>query len=221
MASAKITSLSLAFGLLSLAACSHSTSSSRSGGPSPSDSRSTAAPTPDPRVGLRGGKADAGEARWNLRVVSKTPPSEQFVDGINSDLAFTSHYAIQGSFHGYQVWDIGDPSRPSLKTAYVCPGSQSDVSVYQNLLVVSGENLAARLDCGTQGIEDTVSTDRLRGIRIFDISDITHPKNVGNVQTCRGSHLTRCWSIPMTGKTSTSTSRARPRCGHRASWRAA
>jgi hypothetical protein len=62
------------------------------------------------------------------------------------------------------------------------------VSVYQNLLFVSGENLSARLDCGTQGVEDTVSSVRLRGIRIFDISDISHPKNVGNVQTCRGSH---------------------------------
>ena len=37
-------------------------------------------------------------------------------------------------------------------------------------------------------MKDTVSKDRLRGIRIFDISDITHPRNVGNVQTCRGSH---------------------------------
>jgi hypothetical protein len=33
-----------------------------------------------------------------------------------------------------------------------------------------------------------VSKERLRGLRIFDISDIAHPKNVGNVQTCRGSH---------------------------------
>jgi hypothetical protein len=188
MAPPKISSRSLVLGLVSLAGCSHSTSSSGGSGPSPKESMSTTAPNPDPRVGLRGGKTDPGEARWNLRVVSKTPPSEQFVDGINSDLAFTGHYAIQGSFHGYQVWDIGDPSRPSLKTAYVCPGSQSDVSVYQNLLFVSGENLAARLDCGLQGVEDTVSTERLRGIRIFDISDITHPKNVGNVQTCRGSH---------------------------------
>jgi len=37
-------------------------------------------------------------------------------------------------------------------------------------------------------VKDTVSKDRLRGIRIFDISDINNPKNVGNVQTCRGSH---------------------------------
>jgi hypothetical protein len=131
---------------------------------------------------------DAGEAAWNLRVVSKTPPSEQFVDVTNSDLAFTGPYAIQGNYHGWQVWDISNPRRPSLKTAYVCPASQSDVSVYKNLLFVSGENLSARLDCGTEGIEDTVSSERLRGLRIFDISDIAHPRNVGNVQTCRGSH---------------------------------
>jgi hypothetical protein len=188
MVSLKVVSPSLLLTLVVLAACSRSTSSSGSAGPSPSDSRSTAAPRPDPRVGLRGGKADAAEAIWNLRLVSSTPPSDKFVDGINSDLAFTGRYAIQGSFNGYQVWDIGNPSRPSLETAYVCPGSQSDVSVYRNLLFVSGENLSARLDCGAEGVQDTVSTARLRGIRIFDISDIAHPKNVGNVQTCRGSH---------------------------------
>jgi hypothetical protein len=55
-------------------------------------------------------------------------------------------------------------------------------------LFVSGEDLGARVDCGEQGVKDTVSKDRLRGIRIFDISDIANPKNVGNVQTCRGSH---------------------------------
>jgi hypothetical protein len=48
--------------------------------------------------------------------------------------------------------------------------------------------LSGRIDCGTQGVKDTVSTDRLRGLRIFDITDISKPRNVGNVQTCRGSH---------------------------------
>jgi hypothetical protein len=131
---------------------------------------------------------DAAQAIWNLRLVSNTPPSQQFVGQTNSDLAFTGNYVIQGSYNGWQVWDISNPRQPSLRTAYVCPASQSDVSVYKNLLFVSGENLSARLDCGTQGVEDTVSKERLRGIRIFDITDITKPRNVGNVQTCRGSH---------------------------------
>jgi hypothetical protein len=131
---------------------------------------------------------DAAAAAWNVRLVSNSPPSAQFLNAWNSDLAFTGNYAIQGSYNGYQVWDISNLGRPVLKTAYFCPASQSDVSVYKNLLIVSGEGLSGRIDCGAQGVPETVSTARLRGIRIFDITDISHPKNVGNVQTCRGSH---------------------------------
>jgi hypothetical protein len=157
---------------------------------------STTAPRPDPRVGLRAGWMNAAEATWNLRVVSRTPPSAQFINQstpgefrlINSDLAFVGHYAIQGNFSGYQVWDIAQPSHPTLYTAYVCPAAQSDVSVYRNLMFVSGESTNGRNDCGTQGVPDTVSKERLRGIRIFDITDIAHPKYRTNVQTCRGSH---------------------------------
>jgi hypothetical protein len=154
----------------------------------PAATSSAAAPSPDPRIGLKPGLWDAGEAIWNLRVLSRTRPPEQFVGGINSDLAFTGKYVIQGSFRGYQVWDIANPSAPKIHTSFYCPASQSDVSTYKNLLFVSGEDLTARLDCGAQGVTEAVSKDRLRGIRIYDISDIAHPRNVANVQTCRGSH---------------------------------
>jgi LVIVD repeat len=188
MIATPLRSLFLAAGVLSAVACARSSSNDSGGRPAPARDMSAKPPRPDPRVGLRAGQMDAAEAIWNLRVVSKTPPSPQFVGQTNSDLAFTGNYVIQGNYNGWQVWDISNPRKPNLKTAYVCPGSQSDVSVYKNLLFVSGENLAARLDCGTQGVEDTVSTERLRGIRIYDITDIGRPKNVGNVQTCRGSH---------------------------------
>ena len=188
MVFAKILPVSLAVGIVSLAGCARSTSSSPDN-PSPSSGAASARPpSPDPRIGLKPGLMNAGEAIWNLQVVSKTPPAQQFQGVTNSDLAFVGSYAIQGNYNGWQVWDISNPRKPNLKTAYVCPASQSDVSVYKNLLFVSGENLAARLDCGTQGVEDSISTDRLRGLRIFDISDIANPRNVGNVQTCRGSH---------------------------------
>jgi hypothetical protein len=180
-------SLPLVVALVLTGACSHS-SSSMSGAPSPAANMSATAPSPDPRIGLRAGEMNAQEATWNLHVVSRTQPSVKFVGQTNSDLAFTGPYAIQGSYAGYQIWDISNPAHPSLKTAYYCPASQSDVSVYKNLLFVSGEGLTGRLDCGGEGVKDTVSKDRLRGLRVFDISDIANPKNVGNVQTCRGSH---------------------------------
>ena len=145
-------------------------------------------PTPDPRIGLAPGMFDAGEAIWNLDLVSATPPPDPFVGKTNSDLAFSGPYAIQGNYDGIQIWDISDPANPQTVVTYVCPASQSDVSVYENLLFVSGEGFGGRLDCGAQGVEEAVSHDRLRGIRIFDISDITAPEYVANVQTCRGSH---------------------------------
>jgi len=146
------------------------------------------APSPDPRVGLGAGLFDAEEAIWNMRLLSATPPPPDFIGVTNSDLAFNDNFAIQGNYNGIQVWDISDPAAPELVTDYVCPASQSDVSVYGDLMFVSGEGLGGRLDCGTQGVQDPVSHERLRGIRIFNIADIRNPQYVSNVQTCRGSH---------------------------------
>ncbi|MDX1396634.1 MAG: hypothetical protein R3195_19795, partial [Gemmatimonadota bacterium] len=106
-------------------------------------------PSPDPRVGLGAGVFDAEEAIWNLRAVSHTRTPEAFLGVTNSDLAFKDNYAIQGNYNGIQIWDIANPSAPVLVKGYVCPASQSDVSVYDNLLFVSGEGLGGRLDCGT------------------------------------------------------------------------
>ena len=149
---------------------------------------SMTAPTPDPRVGLAAGHWTAGQAAWNLRLVSTTPPPEKFLGVTNSDLAFSGKYVIQGNYNGFQVYDLTDPNKPSRVLSYVCPASQSDVSVFKHLLFVSGEGQSGRVDCGIQGVPEPVSKDRLRGIRIFDISNIATPKYIGNVQTCRGSH---------------------------------
>ena len=164
--------LSLALGLLSVAACA----------------RQQVETKPDPRVGLKAGLFDAAEAYGNMKRVSTAPPPERHRGATNSDLAFTGNYAIQGNYNGLVIWDISTPSKPVLKASYYCPASQNDVSVYKNLIFMSSESGASRLDCGGQGIRDTVSADRVRGVRIFDVSDMANPKLVASVQTCRGSH---------------------------------
>lgn len=173
--------------LLALASAACGTGSAPVMAPAPI-AFTASAPSPDPRIGLKPGLLDAGQAAWNLRLLSTTPSPDPFFGVTNSDLAFTGKYAIQGNYNGFQVWDISNPSRPVLVTAYLCPASQSDVSVYRHLLFVSGEGLGGRLDCGAQGVRERASPDRLRGIRIFDITDISKPKYLANVQTCRGSH---------------------------------
>ena len=152
-------------------------------------------PTPDPRIGLRAGWMNAAQAAWNMRLVSTSAPPKEFVPAepgdfgyMNSDIAFRGHYVIQGSFRGFQVWDVSNPAHPTRTTLNICPDMQSDVSVYRNLLFVSGESPDGRIDCGTQGVQAPASPDRFRGIRIYDISDVAHPKTVAAVQTCRGSH---------------------------------
>ncbi len=148
------------------------------------------APTParDPRNTLKAGLFDAGEFTSNLKVVAKVASPKGFLGETNSDLAFTGNYVIQGNYNGPVVWDISNPSAPTLVVAYECPASQNDVSVYKNLMFMSAEAMNGRADCKPGGVKDVVSKDRVRGVRIFDITNIREPKLVANVQTCRGSH---------------------------------
>jgi hypothetical protein len=145
-------------------------------------------PKPDPRVGLAAGRWDAAQAAWNMRMLSTTPPSPASAGATHSDLAFLGKYAIQGNYNGFEIWDISNPEKPVLAAAYECPASQNDVSVYKNLLFMSSEATNSRQDCKFGGVAQPVSEDRVRGIRIFDISDVARPKLLTSVQTCRGSH---------------------------------
>ncbi len=149
---------------------------------------SAEAPTPDPRVGLKAGWWDAGQAAWNMRLISTTAPTGKVLGATHSDLAFSGKYAIQGNYNGFEIYDISKPSKPVLVQTYLCPASQNDVSIYKTLLFMSSEATNSRTDCGFGGVPDPVSKDRVRGIRVFDIRDVKNPKLLTSVQTCRGSH---------------------------------
>ena len=206
--------------------------------------RPATASTTDPRVGLKAGFKDAGEASKNMERIANLPKPEGFFDPkapsgnpapperpetpegapagaagepaaagatpaapaaprtpppfdpvvsnrpgfTNSDLAFRDHHVFVGNYHGFNTYDIERPSKPKLSASVVCPGGQGDVSVHGNLLFMSVEQTRGRLDCGTQGVQTAVSAERFRGVRIFDISDMSKPKQVAAIQTCRGSH---------------------------------
>ena len=207
----------------------------------------------DPRVGLKAGLYDAGEASFGMeRLISLPKPAGFAPDlasiaafdaapapppppagtppargpqsgpranygGTNSDLAFEGPTLFVGNYFGINFYDISNPAKIKLITSVVCPGGQGDVSVYGHLLFMSVEAANGRLDCGTQGFPTPAaatatpppsagpanadaaagprrppppppSPDRIKGIRIFDITDISQPKQVAEVQTCRGSH---------------------------------
>ena len=106
----------------------------------------------------------------------------------NTDMAFSGDVLVAGSYHGFNAYRLQEDGVPALLSSVVCPGGQGDVSIVGDLLIMSVEQTRGRLDCGLQGVNEDISTERFRGIRIFDISDLERPVQVGAVQTCRGSH---------------------------------
>jgi len=160
--------------------------------------------THDPRVGLKAGLYDAGVASKGLELVAHRNKPDVFhpndpggLTYANSDMAFGGKYLYQGNFSGLQIWNIANPLDPTLTKADVCFTEQGDVSIYGHLLFVSAESRASRLDCGTQGVKDSVSKQRMIGIRIFDVSNPLNPRQVADVQTCRGSHTHTLVPDPM------------------------
>ena len=156
-------------------------------------------PGPDPRVGLKPGVNDAGVAARGMDLVANVPKPPGFGDSqgtgglafANSDFTFKGHNLFIGNFNGFNFYDIEDPRKIKLRTSVPCPGGQGDLSVWGNLLFMSVEQGNGRVDCGTQGITTAAadpSPERFRGVRIFDITDLSKPRQVAAVQTCRGSH---------------------------------
>ncbi len=133
-----------------------------------------------------GGKTELAEAGDEAASDASKRPS--LLDFANTDIAFFDDVMVAGSYHGFNIYDISTPATPELISSVVCPGGQGDVSVVGDLLIMSVEQTRGRLDCGLEGVAEDVSAERFRGLRVFDISDLAVPRQVGAVQTCRGSH---------------------------------
>ena len=120
----------------------------------------------------------------------KTEYSERwpYLSFWNTDMAFSGDTLVAGNYHGFNAYRLGEDGVPSLAASVVCPGGQGDVSIVGDLLLMSVEQTRGRTDCGLQGVDADASPERFRGLRIFDVSDVTAPRQVGQVQTCRGSH---------------------------------
>jgi uncharacterized protein (DUF305 family) len=121
----------------------------------------------------------------DLTEFAERSPSLDFA---NTDMAFFGDVMVAGSYHGFNIYQLGADGIPTLKSSVVCPGGQGDVSVVGHILVKSVEQTRGRVDCGLEGAPGRINEDRFRGLRIFDISDLAAPRQVGAVQTCRGSH---------------------------------
>ena len=131
-------------------------------------------------------KTELAEAEEDENSDAQKRPS--LLDFANTDIAFFDEVMVAGNYHGFNIYDISIPAEPTLISSVVCPGGQGDITVVDELLIMSVEQTRGRLDCGLEGVAEDVSAERFRGLRIFDISSLEMPRQVGAVQTCRGSH---------------------------------
>ncbi len=141
--------------------------------------------TPAPAPAAAGATTPPREEEDTLTEYAERSP---LLDFANTDMAFFGDVMVAGSYHGFNIYQLGADGVPTLKSSVVCPGGQGDVSVVGNILVMSVEQTRGRIDCGLEGAPGKVNEDRFRGLRVFDISDLSAPRQVGAVQTCRGSH---------------------------------
>jgi hypothetical protein len=168
-------------------------------------------------------KSNAAEEEEPFKPTGEEDPDERYplLSFANTDMAFANDVMVAGSYHGFNIYRLAADGLPKQLSSVVCPGGQGDVSVVGDLLIMSVEQTRGRVDCGLEGTAADVSNDRFRGLRIFDISDLTRPRQVGAVQTCRGSHTHSVVAGPGKTARSSSTIPAPPACAKKRRWRAA
>jgi hypothetical protein len=95
--------------------------------------------------------------------------------GINSDLAFKGNLVYQGTWNGFRVLDVSDPTNPVQISNYencVHPSGQGDVVVYGDILVRTWDSASntGALTCGGQSVGVG-----FEGIHIFNVADPANP----------------------------------------------
>ncbi|MDC0919321.1 DUF305 domain-containing protein [Gammaproteobacteria bacterium] len=143
----------------------------------------------DPK-NIEGGVEEIDEDNDQQSTVESRSSKKRFpmLGFSNTDMAFNQNILVVGNYHGFNIYSLQNPNAPELISSVICPGGQGDVSIVGDLLIMSVEETRGRVDCGLQGASSDPNPERFRGLRIFDISNLRLPKQVAQVQTCRGSH---------------------------------
>jgi uncharacterized protein (DUF305 family) len=144
----------------------------------------------DPNKLVEEGAEEAADEDEEIKTIEDKARNSRYpmLSFSNTDMAFSQDLLVTGSYHGFNIYSLINNGIPELLSSVICPGGQGDVSIVEHLLIMSVEQTRGRIDCGRQGAGSEPTPDRFRGIRIFDISNPQNPRQVGIVQTCRGSH---------------------------------
>jgi len=131
----------------------------------------------------------ADEHSPNMSLVGSFDDEGEYSSG--SDIAFWGDRAVFGTLEGgFRLVDLSNLTSPKLISHFDCPGSQSDVSIWNDLVFVSVDTAYFGPECtsGVASIDQFLVGNVWEGIRVVSIADPRKPKMIGTVDTECGSH---------------------------------
>jgi hypothetical protein len=151
-----------------------------------------------------GADHNADDHSPQAQALANIPRSSDFQFGIppaasfQSDLAFQADLAIAGNYNGFRVIDVSDPASPQVVRDVWCPGPQNDVSIWDDLIILSVDTVLTSSSCSGERAEPQTLETGWEGLRIFRLSDVlaatpdadgfTRLEPAGAVYTKCGSH---------------------------------
>ena len=117
-------------------------------------------------------------------------------EAFNSDLGFWGDRVYQGTYDGFRIIDITNPSDPSEVSFTECDGNQGDVLVWgapgsakADILVRSWNSPVTSVIPSGPNCDGEEQTLGFEGLHVFDLSDETNPELVATVPLLGcGSH---------------------------------
>lgn len=126
----------------------------------------------------------------NVKLVTRWTDNGTYMSG--SDIAFWGTRAVFGNLNpgGFRLVNIKKPKNPTLISQFRCTGSQSDVSIWEDLVFVSVDAAKASDACDAAAASPAQFSagQEWEGIRVVSIADPFNPQQIATVRTDCGSH---------------------------------
>jgi hypothetical protein len=129
----------------------------------------------------------------NMRFVGFTArPAAGSLSEANSDIAFQGNRAYQGTFPGFRILDIHNPSKPKELINYTdCrhPSGQGDVVIYGDILTRSWDSASSSgMPAGGWPCGDSRVQAGQEGLHVIDVGDPENPDVEAFIDLPCGSH---------------------------------
>jgi hypothetical protein len=139
----------------------------------------------DAKLTREGQKDSAG-----LRLIASRAKHGTFntESAFNSDIAFEDGFAYVGNYEGVTIYDVSDPSNPTVAGQIKCPGSQNDVTINDGILITSTDSRRTNDTCNSTSTSTPTAPTTWEGLKVWDVRDPQAPELLTTVRTDCGSH---------------------------------